>query len=70
MKHASLIAQGRKEHVRPSACLGDLTPLETRRHWVHGAAEQIFHCDECRSVLGLVGDTVEWSMKADDWKNL
>ncbi len=70
MTHAWLVAQGRKEHVRPTVCPGELTPVESRRHWVHGAAEQVYRCDECQSVLGLVGDTVHWAMKTEDWKSL
>ncbi len=70
MKHAQLVARSRKEHVKPTVCPGVLTPVETRRHWVKGTVETIYHCNDCQSVLGLVGGTVDWTMKAADWKNL
>ena len=67
MTHASLVTRGRKEHVRPAACPGELEPVEIRRHWVRGKVEQLYRCDACGAVLGLVGETVEWSMTAADW---
>jgi hypothetical protein len=70
MTHAWVVAQGRKEHVRPTVCAGKLTPLETRRHWVSGTAERLLRCNDCGAVLALVGETVDWSMNAADWKTL
>lgn len=70
MTHAWLVARDRKEHVKPVLCAGELKDVETRRHWVKGTVERLMGCDECGSVLGLVGETVEWSMNAADWKTL
>ncbi len=70
MNHASMIARGRKQHVHPAACLGELEPLQTRRHWARDAAERLYHCKDCGAVLGMVGEHVEWSMSAVDWKGL
>jgi hypothetical protein len=65
-----VIHRKRKEHVRPAVCSGELAPLDTRRHWVSGAAENLLKCNDCGAVLGLVDDCVEWSMSAADWKCL
>ena len=70
MTHAKLVSGGRKEHVKPTVCTGELSPVESRRQWVRGSVEKVYQCDDCQSVLGLVGDTVEWSMNLSDWKTL
>ena len=70
MNHASLVAPSRREDVQPTICPGELMPLATRRHWASGALEQIFHCEECRSILGVIGDTVQWSINETCWKGL
>jgi hypothetical protein len=67
MTHAWLVAQGRKGNVRPTVCPGELKPIEIRGHWLPGKVERLYKCDDCGSVLGLVGDTVEWSMSAANW---
>lgn len=68
--HAETVIRGRKEHVRPAVCPGELTPVRTRRHWAKGVAEQIYQCQDCGAVLGLVGETVDWTMNASDWSAL
>ena len=70
MTHAWLVARDRKEHVKPALCPGEMKVFETRRHWVKGTVENVLKCDQCGAVLGLVGETVEWSMNASDWNSL
>jgi hypothetical protein len=70
MTHAGIVAQGRKEHVKPVVCPGEIESLLTRPQWAKGSADHRFQCRDCGAVLGLVGHCVAWSMTAADWKGL
>jgi hypothetical protein len=70
MIHVWTLAQGRKGGIRLVNCSGELAPVSRRPAWISNAAERLFQCQDCGAVLGLVGDSVDWTMSAADWKSL
>lgn len=70
MTHAWALTQGRNKRVKVVDCAGELAPLEARPAWHATAGERLFKCADCGSVLGLIGDSVDWAVSAADWKSL
>src|SRR5262249_31311470 len=62
MTHTWLVGRGRKEYVKLAICRGELMPIDIRPRWVRGTVEERYRCHSCGAMLGLVNETVDWSM--------
>lgn len=70
MTHAWTLTQDRKAQIKVVDCSGALAPIQRQPTWASKSAERLFQCRDCGTVLSLVGDCVDWSMSAADWKVL